>query len=71
MTGRDFPPIEDVLQRALGGEPVRDLRIRMFFPALGRDASIRLDVEPLLAHEGAVRGLVAAITEVKQDPVVA
>jgi PAS domain-containing protein len=71
VTGRDFPPIEDVLQRALGGEPVRDLRIRLFFPALGRDASIRLDIEPLLAHEGAVRGLVAAITEVKQDPVVA
>jgi DNA-binding CsgD family transcriptional regulator len=70
VTGRNFPPIETVLRRALAGEPVRDLRMRVFFPTLGRDASIRLDLEPLPAHEGAVRGLVAAFTEVEQ-PVVA
>jgi PAS domain-containing protein len=71
ITGSDLPPIEDALTRALGGEPVHDLRVRMFLPALGRYASIRLDVEPLLAHEGAVRGLVAAITEVEEHPLVA
>jgi len=70
-TGRDFPSVEDALMPALRGEPVHDLRIRMFLPALGRDASVRIDAEPLVVAEGVVRGVIAAITEVVQDPLMA
>lgn len=66
-TGRDLPPVEAALARALRGERVHDLRIRMFLPALGREASVRIDAEPLVAAEGVVRGVVAAITEVVQE----
>jgi PAS domain-containing protein len=62
-TGRELPPVEDALARALKGEPVRDLRMRIFLPALGRDASVRIDAEPLRAPDGAVRAVVAALTE--------
>jgi PAS domain-containing protein len=63
-TGRDLPAIEQGLARALEGEPLRDLRIRMFLPALGRDASVRIDAEPLRTADGTVRAVVTAITEV-------
>ena len=63
-TGREFPSIEDTLARAFAGEALHDLRLRMFLPALGRDASVRVDAEPLRAADGSVRGVVAAITEV-------
>ena len=67
VTGRDLPPVEVALTRALHGEPVHDLRIRMFLPALGRDASVRIDAEPVMAAEGSVRGVIAAINEVPQE----
>lgn len=66
-TGRDLPPVEGALARALKGEPVHDLRIRMFLPALGRDASVRIDAVPVMAPEGDVRGVVASINEVAQE----
>lgn len=68
VTGRDLPPVEGALTRALQGEPVHDLRIRIFLPALGRDASVRIDAEPVMAAEGSVRGVIAAINEVPQEP---
>ena len=64
VTGRELPSIDDTLARAFAGEAFRDLRLRMFLPALDRDASVRIDAEPLRAADGSVRGLVAAITEV-------
>ena len=67
-TGRDLPPVDDALSRALQGERVHDLRIRMFLPALGRDASVRIDAEPLVAAEGVVRAVVATINEVVPGP---
>jgi DNA-binding CsgD family transcriptional regulator len=66
-TGRDLPPVEVALARALQGEAVHDLRIRMFLPALGRDASVRIDAVPVTAAEGGVRGVVAAINEVEHE----
>jgi PAS domain S-box-containing protein len=70
-TGRKLPSIEDTLARAFAGEAFRDLRLRMFLPALGRDASVRIDAEPLRAADGSVRGIITAITEVleRSDPV--
>jgi PAS domain-containing protein len=65
-TGRDLP-VDVPLKRALAGEPVRDLRMRMFLPALGREASVRIDAEPVLAAKGVVRGVVATIAEVPQE----
>ncbi len=53
------------LAPALAGEAISDLRIRMFLPARGRDASLRIDAEPLRAPDGAVRAVVAALTEVE------
>ena len=69
-TGRELRSIEDTLARAFAGEALRDLRLRMFLPALGRDASVRVDAEPLRASDGSVRGVIAAITEVldRSDP---
>jgi PAS domain-containing protein len=64
MTGRDLSPAEGGLARALAGELVRDLRIRLFLPVLGRDALVRVDATPLCAADGEVRAVVAAITEV-------
>ena len=63
VTGRALGSIEDALARAFAGEAFRDLRLRMFLPALGRDASMRVDAEPLRASEGSVRGVIAAVTE--------
>jgi len=63
VTGRDVPSIDAVLARALGGEAVRELRVRMFLPALGRDALVRIDAEPLRTAGGDVRAVVAAMTE--------
>jgi len=70
-TGRKLPSIDDTLARVFAGEAFRDLRLRMFLPALGRDASVRIDAEPLRAADGSVRGVIAAITEVleRSDPV--
>jgi PAS domain-containing protein len=62
MTGRDLFP-EHVLARAIDGE-VRGLRIRLFLPVLGREASIRIDATPLRTPDGTVRAVVAALTEV-------
>ena len=59
-----FPTVHESLARALAGEAFRDLRIRMFLPARGRDASVRIDAEPLRAPDGAVRAVIAAVTEV-------
>jgi PAS domain-containing protein len=55
------------LAPALAGEAISDLRIRMFLPARGRDASLRIDAEPLRAPDGAVRAVVAALTEVENS----
>lgn len=66
---RELPQVDDALARALRGEPVRDLRVRMFLPALGRDAAVRIDAEPVTAAEGNVRGVVASIIEVLQESV--
>jgi PAS domain-containing protein len=63
VSGRELRSIEGALARALAGEAFRDLRIRMFLPALGRDVSMRIDAEPLRAPDGAVRAVVAAVTE--------
>lgn len=62
MTGRDLFP-QQVLARALDGE-VRGLRIRLYLPVLGREASVRIDAQPLRTADGTVRAVVAAITEV-------
>lgn len=67
--GRELPPVHAALARALQGEPVRDVRVRMFLPALGRDAAVRIDAEPVTAAEGNVRGVVASINEVVQESV--
>jgi len=64
VTGRDLPAIEHELARALAGQTLRDVRIRLFLPALGRDALIRIDADPLRAADGTVRAVVTAITEV-------
>jgi DNA-binding CsgD family transcriptional regulator len=66
-TGRDLPPVEVALARALRGEPVHDLRVLMFLPALGRDAAVRIDAQPVRAVEGDVRGVIASINEVAQE----
>jgi len=65
-TGGDLPSIDETLARALAGETFRDLRVWMFLPARGRDASLRIDAEPLRTADGAVRAVVAALTEVEQ-----
>jgi DNA-binding CsgD family transcriptional regulator len=57
----------DALAPALAGEAIRDLRIRIFLPARGRDVSVRIDAEPLRAADGAVRAVVAALTEVENS----
>jgi hypothetical protein len=49
---------------ALADERVRDLRLRIFLPALDRDALVRLDATPLSAADGEVRAVVAAMTEI-------
>jgi hypothetical protein len=64
VTGRDLPAIEQELARALEGEALRDVRIRLFLPALGRDALIRIDADPLRAADGTVRAVVTTMTEV-------
>ena len=66
-TGHERPSVDETLVRALAGETFRDLRIRMFLPARGRDASLRIDAEPLRAPDGAVRAVVAALTELEQS----
>jgi DNA-binding CsgD family transcriptional regulator len=66
-TGRE-PSVENLFRRVLGGETVRDLRLRMFLPALGRDALVRIDAEPLRAAGGQVRAVVATMTEVVEQP---
>jgi len=68
-TGRDFASVEDALARALAGEGVRDMRLQMFLPTLGRDATVRIDATPLRGADGEVRGVVAAITEIVQHTV--
>jgi hypothetical protein len=36
----------------------------LFLPALGRDASVRIDADPVRGADGTVRAIVTAITEV-------
>jgi len=67
VTGRDLPPVEETLARLLRGEAVRDLRVRMFLPFLGREASVRIDAEPLRAPDGAVRAVIASMTELVEQ----
>jgi PAS domain S-box-containing protein len=67
-TGRELPSIDDILGRALGGGEIRDLRVRMFLPALGRDALVRIDAEPLRNAGGEVRAVVAVMTELVEQP---
>ena len=62
-TGGELLSVDEALVRALAGETFRDLRIRMFLPARGREASLRIDAEPLRGPHGAVRAVVAALTE--------
>jgi hypothetical protein len=69
MTGRDLSPAEGGLTRALAGDIIRDLHIRLFLPALGRDALVRIDATPLRAADGSVRAVVAAITEIVEGAV--
>jgi PAS domain S-box-containing protein len=64
-TGGELPSVDEALVRALSGETFRDLRIRMFLPARGRETSLRIDAEPLRAPDGAVRAVVAALTELE------
>ncbi len=66
-TGREMPSVEDLFRRVLGGETLRDLRLRMFLPALGRDALVRIDAEPLRTAGGEVRAIVAAMTELVEE----
>lgn len=66
-TGR-APSVESLFRRVLGGEAVRDLRLRMFLPALGRDALVRIDAEPLRTAGGEVRTVVATMTELAEQP---
>jgi len=61
-----FAAVDEALVRALAGETFRDLRIRMFLPTRGRETSLRIDAEPLRAPNGAVRAVVAALTELEQ-----
>ncbi|MGH2491270.1 MAG: PAS domain-containing protein [Candidatus Limnocylindria bacterium] len=68
-TGRDFTVVEDALARTFAGEVIRDLRIRMFLPALGRDALVRVDATPLRKSDGEVRAVVAAVTELVEHSV--
>lgn len=65
-TGRDLSAIEETLARTLRGEELRDVRVRLFLPALGRDASLRVDAAPLRAADGTVRAVVAAVTELPE-----
>ena len=67
-TGRELPSVEDVFRRVLGGEAVRDMRLRMFLPLFGRDALVRIDAEPLRSAGGEVRAVVAAVTELVEQP---
>jgi PAS domain S-box-containing protein len=67
-TGREMRSVEGLFRRLLGGETVRDLRLRMFLPALGRDTLVRIDAEPLRAAGGEVRAVVAAMTELLEQP---
>jgi PAS domain-containing protein len=64
VTGRDLPAIEKELARAMEGQALRDVRVRLFLPALGRDASVRIDADPVRSADGTVRAIVTAITEV-------
>jgi PAS domain-containing protein len=64
LTGRDLSPAEVGLARALAGDVIRDLRIRMFLPHLGRDALVRFDATPLRGADGEVRAVVATLTEI-------
>jgi len=66
-TGGELPSVDEALVRALSGETFRDLRIRMFLPARGRETSLRIDAEPLRAPDGAVRAVVAALTELEHS----
>lgn len=59
----------DALAPALAGEAIRDLRIQVFLPARGRDASIRIDAEPLRAADGAVCAVVASLAEVVEHSI--
>jgi PAS domain-containing protein len=68
-TGREFGSVDESLARALGGEVIRDLRLRMFLPTLGRDAVVRVDATPLRNTDGEVRAVVAAVTEMVEDSV--
>jgi PAS domain-containing protein len=63
-TDREISPAVGGLARALAGELVRDLRLRLFLPVLGRDALVRIDAKPLHGADGGVRAVVAAITEI-------
>ncbi|HEV8229387.1 MAG TPA: PAS domain-containing protein [Candidatus Limnocylindria bacterium] len=65
-TGRELAGVEEALTRVFAGEPLRDLRLRMYLPAGGRDADVRIDAEPLRAADGSVRGVVATVTEVAE-----
>ena len=69
VTGRDLSPAEGGLARALAGELVRDMRIRLFLPALGRDALMRIDATPLRAPDGQIRAVVGAMTEIVEASV--
>jgi len=61
------PPIEGALGRALQGETIRDARVRIFLPALGRDASMRIDAQPLRTVDGAVHAVVTSFSEIAPD----
>ena len=67
-TGREMPSVEDLFGRVLDGENVRDLRLWMFLPALGREALMRIDAELLRTTAGEVRAVVATLTQLVEHP---
>lgn len=69
VTGADYELIEDAFARAFGGEALRDLRLRAFLPALGREMTLRVDLAPLRNTAGDVRAVVTSITELAEASV--
>ena len=67
-TGGEFTVVEDAFARTLAGEALRDLRLKMFLPALGRETVVRVDTTPLRAGSGEVRAIVASLTEMAEVP---
>lgn len=66
LTGAAYELIQDAFARAFGGEALRDLRLRAFLPALGRETLLRVDLAPLRNAAGEVRAVVTSLTELAE-----